>query len=222
MKRTHFLILMVTLIMSLFTMAYAETAASISEAQMNAADAESNSAAQAVVVAPPPVPVPVPAPPALPRKGDIINWWKGGNGAIPFGQTITLVDVWSGKSFKAIRTYGHNHADMESASLADTQKMKEIWGGSWNWERRPMVAIVNGKNYAVSCAGMPHAGLENAAAEATVNNRSAGYGRGLNLDKVKGNGMDGHFDLHLASSKTHGTQRVDSKHQAMIRIAAGY
>lgn len=223
MKNKHFLMLMVVMIMGLFSVAYAETIVSLTEAQMNEADAEIAAAAKAAAVAPPKiaVPVPAPVPPALPRKGEMVNWFKGGNADIPVGQAITLVDVWTGKSFKAIRTYGHNHADMEAASMGDMQKMKEIWNGQWSWDRRPMVAMVNGQNYAVSCAGMPHAGLENAATEATVNNRSGGFGRGMNLDKIKGNGMDGHFDLHMLGSKTHGTQRVDSKHQAMIHIASG-
>lgn len=229
MKKKQFLLLIIVMIIGLFSIAYAETVASITAAENNAADhesadAESSDSVNPVVVAPkPPVVIPAPpvAPPPLPREGETISWWDGGNEAIPFGKTITLVDVWTGKSFEAIRTYGHNHADMETASSADTAIMKEIWGGSWNWDRRPVVAIVDGQNIAVSCAGMPHAGLEGPAAETTVKNRSAGYGTGLNLDKVKGNSMDGHFDLHLLNSKTHGTQRVDSRHQAMIREAAG-
>ncbi len=227
MERKHFLLLMAVMVVGVFSVAFAQTVASLSEAEINAADTESVAAAKAKVQTPPPAPKPIPAPkappapPALPKQGETLNWFKGGNAAIPVGEPFTLVDVWTGKSFKAIRTYGHNHADMEAATMADMEKMKEIWGGSWSWDRRPMIAMVNGKNYAVSCAGMPHAGLEKAATEATVVSRSGGYGRGLNLDKIKGNGMDGHFDLHMLLSKTHGTGRVDPRHQEMIRIAAG-
>ena len=227
MRNKRLFVLMILMIIGLFSVAYAETAAILSEADNNLADSEILNESDIPVlqpsaeVKPAPVPAPVPAPPALPTKGDLLNWWKGGNQAIPVGKPITMVDVWTGKSFKAIRTYGHNHADMEAASYADAQKMKEIWGGTWSWERRPFIAIVNDKNIAVSCAGMPHAGLDKPAAEVTVKNRSGGFGTGLNLDKIKGNGMEGHFDMHLLSSKTHGTGRVDQKHQAMIKIAAG-
>lgn len=213
--------LMLIMIIGLFSVAYAETVASLSETEINTADAETHEAAEAQVTAAVPVPVVKPAPPALPTEGELVSWFNGGNQTIPVGQPITLVDVWTGKSFKAMRTYGHNHADMEAASLGDAQKMKEIWGGSWSWDRRPFVAVVNGKAIAVSCAGMPHAGLDGPAAEVTVKNRSGGFGTGLNLDKVKGNGMEGHFDMHLLGSKTHGTGRIDPKHQAMLKIAAG-
>lgn len=227
MKKSRFLTLMIVMIIGLFSIAYAETATIISEAEINVADAESLEAIETAnptttaVITPPVIPQAVPQPQALPQRGELISWWDGGNQAVPMGQVITLVDVWTGKSFKAIRTYGHNHADMEAATLADAQIMKSIWGGSWSWERRPTVAVINGRAIAASCAGMPHAGLDSVAAEVTVSNRSGGFGRGMNLDKVKGNGMDGHFDLHLLNSKTHGSNRVDAKHQAMIQQAAG-
>lgn len=223
MKNKFLVMLMLVMIIGLFSVAYAETVAILTESEINIADAEIVEAAEIPVVKPVSAPAPVvkQAPPVLPTQGTLLNWWDGGNQAIPVSQAITLVDVRTGKSFKALRTYGHNHADMEAASLADAQKMKEIWGGSWSWDRRPFVAVVNGKAIAVSCAGMPHAGLDAAAAEVTVKNRSGGFGTGLNLDKVKGNGMDGHFDMHLLNSKTHGTGRIDTQHQAMIKIAAG-
>lgn len=226
MKNKQLILLMAILVLGLFSVAYADTVLNVAETELSKANAESPTAVivspvvPAIVAAAPMLPAP-PAPPALPRTGEVISWWQGGNAAIPFGKSITLVDVWTGKSFQAIRTYGHNHADMETASLADTRIMMSIWGGSWNWERRPMVAIVDGRSIAVSCAGMPHAGLDAPPAEVTVSNRSGGFGRGLNLDKIKGNGMEGHFDLHLLNSKTHGTGRVDPRHQAMIKISGG-
>lgn len=227
MKNKRLAALMAAMLIGLFSVAYAETVTTLTEAQINAADAEREipadvtSAAAPAEAAAAAVPQPMPAPPAPPRQGEAVNWWNGGNGMVPVGQPIQLVDVWTGKTFMAVRTYGHNHADMEPATQADTQIMKSIWGGSWSWERRPFVAVINGRNIAVSCAGMPHAGLDRFAAEAWVKGRSGGFGSGLNLDKVKGNGVDGHFDMHLLSSKTHGTGRVDPKHQAMIKIAAG-
>lgn len=222
MKKKHYYALLMAMVIGLFSIAYAESGSGLTQADVDAADAESEAAVAAPAAAAPVVAAPVPAPaPQLPRQGEAVSWWNGGNQLVPVGQPILLVDVWTGKSFKAVRTYGHNHADMEAATLADTQIMKEIWGGSWSWERRPFVAVINGRNIAVSLAGMPHAGLDRFAAEVTVKGRSGGFGTGLNLDQIKGNGMDGHFDMHLLDSKTHGTGRVDPKHQAMIKIASG-
>jgi rhodanese-related sulfurtransferase len=235
MKRKHLLMLMVAMIIGLFSIAYAETVTIVSAAEENLSGAGENlseaklavsevpQAPKAVVAAPTPAAAPV-APPVsrgLPRKGELINWFKGGNEAFPAGQKITVVDVRTGKSFNAMRTYGHNHSDMETLTNEDTIKMKQIWGGTWSWERRPVIVICNGRNIAASAAGMPHAGLDNAATEAYVKGRSGGFGYGMNLDKVKNNGMDGHFDIHLLGSKTHSSNKIDSKHQANVRIAAG-
>ena len=55
-----------------------------------------------------------------------------------------------------------------------------------------------------------------------VTNRSGGFGRGNNLDKVKDNGMSGVVDVHFLNSKTHGTNRVDSNHQKAIKEAAKF
>lgn len=48
-----------------------------------------------------------------------------------------------------------------------------------------------------------------------------GYGQGINLDEVKDNNFDGHFDLHFLNSKTHATNRINPLHQASIKEAAG-
>lgn len=51
--------------------------------------------------------------------------------------------------------------------------------------------------------------------------RSGDYGPGINYDKIKGNGADGHFDIHFLNSVRHKDGQVDVEHQAMVRIAAG-
>lgn len=42
-----------------------------------------------------------------------------------------------------------------------------------------------------------------------------------NLDYIKGNGMDGHIDIHFAGSKRHKDGQIDPDHQKCIKIAAG-
>ena len=69
---------------------------------------------------------------------------------------------------------------------------------------------------------MPHAGVDSEPANTYVSQRSGGYSRGLNLDKIKDNGMSGHVDVHFLNSKTHGSNKVDAKHQAAIKEAAKY
>ncbi|WP_069999580.1 SH3 domain-containing protein [Cellulosilyticum sp. I15G10I2] len=151
--------------------------------------------------------------------------WSEASKILPRGGNAVIEDVYTGKSFNIKRTFGSNHADIETLTKADTEIMKQIWGG-FTWERRPVIVHVAGRRLAASVAGMPHAGKDSAPNLAYVGGRSAGYGYGINLDAVKGNGMDGHFDLHFRGSRRHADGRiratVDSVHQAAIDIAAKY
>lgn len=158
-----------------------------------------------------------------PIKGDIqLRPWYGDiEHFFARGDTATIVDVATGLAFQAQRTYGTNHADMEASSKEDTKILKQIAGGEWNWVRRPIIVEVHGVRLAASMTAKPHAGLDHLPALQTVSNRSGGFGRGMNLDEIKGNGMDGHFDIHFLKSRTHGSNQVDSDHQNAIKEAAG-
>lgn len=153
-------------------------------------------------------------------KVEVLDWWKDANKVFYIGAVAKVTDIWSGKSFYIKRTYGRNHADCETLTPEDTEIMKGIWGGSWNWSRRPVILEFEGRRLAASMAGMPHAGLDEQPVNKIVSSRSAGYGRGYNLDKVKDNDMDGHIDVHFLNSRTHGTNRVDPGHQKAVKEAA--
>ena len=98
--------------------------------------------------------------------------------------------------------------------------MKKIYGGTWSWERRAVIVEVDGLKIAACMTGYPHAGSDKYAANRTLSSRSGGYGRGTNLDAVKGNNMSGVFDIHFIGSRNHYNNKVDSKHQALVREAA--
>lgn len=153
--------------------------------------------------------------------GELLDWWSEVDSIFYRGAEANVIDLWTGKSFNIIRAYGRNHADCETLTAEDTKIMKEIWGGKWSWTRRPVIVITGGKRIAASMAGMPHAGLDNKPANVTVSGRSTGYGTGTNLDTIKGNNMDGHFDVHFLNSRTHATNKVDSAHQKAVKQAAG-
>lgn len=153
--------------------------------------------------------------------GEMLDWWTEVIKIFPRGAKAEIIDVKTGKSFNIQRSYGGNHADCETLTKEDTKKMKEIWGGKWSWDRRPVIVVVDDRRIAASMIGMPHAGLDAKPKEVYVKGRSGGFGSGTNLDAVKGNGMDGHFCVHFLNSRTHGTNKVDAKHQANIKIAAG-
>jgi len=150
---------------------------------------------------------------------ELLDWWTEASKVFKIGMTAKVTDVKIGKTFNIVRTYGGNHADCEAKTAADSKKIQEIWGG-WSWVRRPVVIEVSGRKIAASIAAMPHAGVDKSPANKTISSRSGGYGKGANLDKVKNNGMSGVIDVHFLNSRTHGTNKIDSKHQAAIKAAA--
>ncbi|HWR62118.1 MAG TPA: peptidoglycan-binding domain-containing protein [Clostridia bacterium] len=152
-------------------------------------------------------------------KVELLDWWSEASKVFKIGMTAKVTDVKTGKTFNIVRTYGGNHADCEAKTAADSKIIKDIWGG-WSWTRRPVVVEVGGRKIAASIAAMPHAGVDSSPANKTIASRSGGYGRGANLDAVKDNGMSGVIDVHFLNSRTHGTNKVDPKHQAAIKEAA--
>lgn len=155
------------------------------------------------------------------RYGEYIAW-KDASVLLPRMSTIvTVEDFETGKMFKVKISYGHNHADVEAASAEDAKIMLALWGGKWSWDRRAVLVYHKDRVLAASMNGMPHAGLDTAKEGVTVSGRSGGFGKGYNYDSIKGNLMDGHVCMHFKDSTLHGGGKVDSKHQAMIKKAAG-
>lgn len=151
---------------------------------------------------------------------ELLDWWDSASSVFAIGEIATVEDIYTGKTFKVKRTMGTNHADTEALTLEDTEIIKSIWGG-FSWERRPIHIYIKGRVLAASMSAMPHAGIDSQPAYAYVENRSQGYGAGSNLDVVKNNGMDGHFDIHFLNSTRHMDGKPDPQHQAAIKVAAG-
>lgn len=150
------------------------------------------------------------------------TWFGNVNSFIPRGADIKILDINSGEYIDMNRSYGSNHADCEALTAADTAKLKSVIGGSWTWTRRPVVVFYDGYAIPASLAPYPHAGNDKAKATAYTSWRSGGYGGGANLDAVKNNSMNGVVDIHFLGSKTHGSNRVEPKHQATVKAAAEY
>lgn len=151
---------------------------------------------------------------------ELLDWWSEASKVFTIGATAKVTDVETGKTFDIVRTYGGNHADCEARTAEDSKMIKEIWGGGWSWERRPVVLEINDRKIAASIAAMPHAGVDGAPANKSISSRSGGYGRGANLDKIKDNGMSGVIDVHFLNSRTHNTNKLDKKHQTAVKAAA--
>ncbi len=115
------------------------------------------------------------------------------------GGTATIIDCATGTHIKVRRVGGSNHMDLEPATAEDTEKLLDIYGGSWSWDRRAVVLVAGGKYIAASINGMPHG------------------------DEIStSNNFEGQFCLHTTGSRTHGTDKVDSGHQRCIQKALNY
>lgn len=154
------------------------------------------------------------------KVGDL-DWFKEVRYLWDRGMDATVTDVATGKSFQVKRTYGTNHADVEPLTKDDTAVIKEIWGG-FSWERRAVIVQFGNYTIAASMTSMAHAGVESAPAGKYVYNRSVGFGYGVNLDQIKGNGCSGVMDIHFKNSKTHTTNTVQKSQQRMVEKAADY
>lgn len=152
--------------------------------------------------------------------GEYLDWFSQAQYVLPRGAVFKVTDFYTGKSFMVKRTTGSNHADCETLTKVDTQILKDIWGG-YSWERRPILIEYKGRKLAASMSGMPHAGNDKVQGGVYTQWRSEGYGAGLNLDYVKGNDMDGVFDVHFKNSTRHKDGKIDTKHQECIKVAAG-
>jgi peptidoglycan hydrolase-like protein with peptidoglycan-binding domain len=140
--------------------------------------------------------------PELPARrridGDVeVLPWSEVNRLFPNGAEARVIDVKTGLVFRIRRIQGTYHADSEPLSYADTEAMREAYGGKWSWDRHPVVVEYGGRRIAASMNGYPH-----------------GTGHSSR------NGFRGHFCLHFYGSQTHGTRRLDPQHQAAVLAAA--
>ncbi len=133
------------------------------------------------------------------RRGTAVDWNLEGQYLVKRGDAFTIVDVDTGKQFKARMVGGYNHADIEPITTTDTNIMKSLFG-DWKWSPRAIVIYHNGMNIAASLSGMPHG-----------------------VDTIE-NGVNGHFDLYMKNSTSHSTSTSKvyiQEHQNMVMKAAG-
>lgn len=130
--------------------------------------------------------------------GEFLDWWKEAQYLLPINSIFTVKDLKTGKTWNMKRTIGANHADCEPLSNEDTQIMKNIWGGEFSWERRPVLILYNGRKIAASASCMPH-----------------------DIQYLYRNGANGHFDIHFPNSTRHIDGQRDEEHQYNTLVAAG-
>ena len=129
-------------------------------------------------------------------KVEKLSWFGSGKNVLNRGSYGYLYDVRTGISLKIKRMGGTNHADVEPATRADTAKLLKISGGKYSWDSHAGILYADGHYVACGYNTMPHGS-----------------------QTLSGNGYNGQFCLHMVGSLTHGTQKVNSEHQASITKA---
>ena len=132
------------------------------------------------------------------QYGELLDWWTEAQYVIPIGKVFTVVDFNTGKRWKMKRTVGANHADCEPLTSADAAIMKQVWGGSFSWNTRPVIIEVDNRKVAASASSMPH-----------------------DIQYITNNNFTGHSDIHFFNSTRHKDGLIDKSHQANILKAAG-
>ena len=87
-----------------------------------------------------------------PEPGELAPWEEV-SAAFPVGATATVMDYKTQKTFQVRRTGGTHHADVVFASAADQQAFLTCFGGSYTWEKRPMILEADGRLFAGSVFG---------------------------------------------------------------------
>ncbi|MDF2988007.1 MAG: LysM domain protein [Eubacterium sp.] len=134
------------------------------------------------------------------RRGTPVDWVLEGQYLVKRNASFTVVDVVTGKQFKARMIGGYNHIDIEPLTSADTATMKSLFG-TWKWSPRAVVIYFNGMNLAASLSGMPH-----------------------DVDTITANGVNGHFDVYMKNSSSHSSTASSAyiqEHNNMVMKAAG-
>ena len=156
------------------------------------------------------------------ERSFLSHWFEEGKFLFPTGMDALVYDIGTGKSFNINHSMtSANHADSETKSAEDTRIMLAIWNGTFKSTPRPVILIVNGRAFVASVAGKPHCGLDALPFLGRLVNGDA-YGDYVgreNCDKIKGNEMNGHFDVHFYKSRNHYNNLEDPAHQKNVLAA---
>lgn len=123
--------------------------------------------------------------------------WDSVKAALIEGGSYTLTDDKTGETFSIVYAGGEMHAEVECATSADTETMRALFGGSFNYYKRPMLLSLNDTEVACSLQGQPHG-----------------------EDFVSGNGMEGTLCLYFDGSRSHVGGLADVEHANNIHVAS--
>lgn len=131
------------------------------------------------------------------KSGQLIAWSQVQE-RLTVGNTYSITDYNTSKTFSVVYLGGEKHAEVECATDADTEVYKEVFGGEFNYSKRPVLINAGGTLIAASMQGEPHGD-----------------------DSVAYNGMNGHSCLYFEGSLSHVGALPDTEHLKQVYVAAG-
>lgn len=150
-------------------------------------------------------------------KAQVVEW-NTFDDIMKEGTRFVVVDYITGRYWVCERTWGGNHADVETIDKESTNSLNKVKHDHAGWKYRPVLIIFDdGSVYAASSFVVAHAGVD--GKDPYPNNvyfRSGGYGYGPNLDKIANNGANGHYCVHVRKSTNHFDGNVNQEHQKNI------
>ena len=150
------------------------------------------------------------------NKAEIVQWNEF-NKIMSFGSRFIVIDYYTGSYFVCERHMGGLHADIETIDKEATKSLRSVYKDRENWKHRPVLVVMeDGRVYAASSFVLDHAGRDDKPFLKVVDDRSRGYGRGENYDKIKNNGMEGHICVHVRGAKNHFDGKESKEHQSNI------
>ena len=125
-----------------------------------------------------------------------MDWFGDGKNVLKKGKYGYIYDIDTGIELRIKRMGGHNHADVEPATIADTAKLLRVAKGKFSWKSHAVILKAGSKYVACGINTEPHG-------DQTILN----------------NNYDGQFCLHMTGSITHGTSTENEEHQKSIERA---
>ncbi|MEL7609980.1 MAG: peptidoglycan-binding domain-containing protein [Bacillota bacterium] len=115
------------------------------------------------------------------------------------GMTYSVTDYNTNQNFSVVFTGGENHAEVECATPSDTATFLSVFGGEFNFSKRPVTVMIDGTRVAASLQGQAHG-----------------------ADTVAANEMAGYACLFFDGSLSHVGSLPDTEHTKQIYIASGH
>ena len=103
--------------------------------------------------------------------------WEQVKSLLELNASYTITDYNTGETFSMVYVGGEHHAEMECADSFNAGIFREVFGGEYNYSKRPVIISINGRSIAASLYGWPHG-----------------------EDHYSGNEMDGHTCLFLTGA----------------------